>query len=41
MKEFNVNLRFASQLTLVKGQYRQLIKEEPNPNPPDLFKELK
>lgn len=41
MKEFTVNLRFASQLTLVKGQFRQLIKDEPNPNPPDLFKELK
>lgn len=41
MREFNLNLRFASQATLMKGQFRQLIREEPNPNPPDLFKELK
>lgn len=41
LKEFNLNLRFASQATLLKGQFRQLIREKPNPNPPDLFKELK
>lgn len=41
MKDFNLNLRFTSHLTVMKGQFRQLIKEKPNPNPPDLFKEIK
>lgn len=40
MKEFNVALRFASQLNLIKGQFRQLSRVQPNPNPPDLFKKL-
>lgn len=40
MKEFNVNMRFSTELTLMKGMFRQLVRSEPNPNPPDLFKTL-
>jgi len=38
MKEFKVDLRMRSQLQLVKGQFMQLSREEPNPNPPGLRK---
>jgi len=38
MKDFNVDLRRRSQLEMVGGQFRQLAKEEPNPNPPGFQK---
>lgn len=41
VKDFKLNLRFTNQTTLIKGHFRQLRKVEPNPNPPDLFKEMK
>lgn len=34
MDQFKVNLRMRSQLEMVKGQFMQLAKEEPNPVPP-------
>lgn len=38
MKQFNVDLRVRSQFEMIAGQFMQLSREKPNPNPPDLLK---
>lgn len=37
-KRFNVDLRMASQWELAKGSFKQIMRIETNPNPPDLLK---
>ncbi|EFA08576.2 cytochrome b5-related protein [Tribolium castaneum] len=37
-QDFNVDLRMTSQLELIKGSFMQVMRTEPNPNPPDLLK---
>ncbi|GJQ73722.1 hypothetical protein Trydic_g14056 [Trypoxylus dichotomus] len=34
LKQFNIDLRFTSQVELIKGQFLQMARSEPNPNPP-------
>ncbi|KRT86117.1 hypothetical protein AMK59_2648 [Oryctes borbonicus] len=34
LKQFNVNIRFISQIEMVKGQFLQMARSKPNPNPP-------
>ncbi|KAK9700947.1 Fatty acid desaturase [Popillia japonica] len=34
LKQFNIDLRMTSQLELVKGQFLQMARCQPNPNPP-------
>lgn len=36
LKQFNIDLRFTSQIELVKGQFLQMARSEPNPNPPSV-----
>lgn len=34
LKQFNIDLRMTSQLELIKGQFMQMARSKPNPNPP-------
>lgn len=34
MKQFNIHLRMRSQLQMIKGQFLQLARTQPNSNPP-------
>lgn len=38
MKQFNIDLRVRSQFEMMCGQFMQLSRDKPNPNPPDLHK---
>lgn len=40
MEEFGLNLRLASQLTCIKGNFKQLCNQGRNKDPPNLFKKI-
>lgn len=41
MDQFDINLRMASQWDTIKGGFQQLVRTQPNSNPPDLKKYAK